>query len=281
MKFEQKKPHPALRNLIRSYWMMENTGKEEPLDLMVPDGYPELFFILNESLRMEQFSGEKKWAQHQEGGLIGQATEQFAFQTTPFSKMLFVKLYPWTPKLLFGIPTWHLNNQALDLGAITQDSGFKELSEKVCYGQNLTDISSLLDAFFLKKLGEIKDHNSFVEFAVRQIYVSDGTISIDRLTSQVHASRRYVEKVFKDKIGISPKQYAQIIRVKKISMYLLDPRTPYNIREISNRLEYYDQSHLLKDFKAVMGQSPSAYLQKQVIFSTPDLLSYLDQWDYS
>lgn len=261
--------------------MMENTGNEAPLDLMVPDGYPELFFILNESLKMQQFSGEKQWAQHKEGGLIGQATGQFAFQPTPFSKMLFVKLYPWTPKLLFGIPTWQINNQALDMGAITPDPAFRELSERVGCAQNLTDIAILLDAFFLKKLTEIKGHNSFVEFAVRQIFSSDGTISVDRLTSQVHASRRYVEKVFKDKIGISPKQYAQIIRVKKISMYMLDPRFNFNIREISNRLEYYDQSHLLKDFKAIMGQTPSTYLQKQIIFSTPDLLSYLDQWDYS
>jgi len=281
LKFEQKKPHPALRNLIRSYWMMENTGKAESLDLLVPDGYPELFFILNESLKMQQFSGEKQWAPHKEAGLIGQATAQFAFQPMPFSKMLFVKLYPWTPKLLFGIPAWQLNNQALDLGAITSDSAFRELGEKLSTAPHLTDIAALLDAFFLKKLIEINGHNSFVEFAVRQIFSSDGAISVDRLTNQVHASRRYVEKVFKDKIGISPKQYAQIIRVKKASMYLLDPRFNFNIREISNRLEYYDQSHLLKDFKAIMGQTPSAYLQKQVVFSTPDLLSYLDQWDYS
>lgn len=65
------------------------------------------------------------------------------------------------------------------------------------------------------------------------------------------------------------------------TMYLLDPRFNFNIRDISDRLEYYDQSHLLKDFKAVMGQSPSAFLQRQTIFSEPDLMSYLDQWDYS
>ena len=64
-------------------------------------------------------------------------------------------------------------------------------------------------------------------------------------------------------------------------MYLLDPRFHFNIREIALRLDYYDQSHLLKDFKAVMGQSPSVYLKKQSTFSETDLMSYLDQWDYS
>ena len=96
---------------------------------------------------------------------------------------------------------------------------------------------TLLDAFFLKKLAEQKDQNSFLQFAVRQIYNSNGTISIDSLTKHVHASRRYVEKVFKERIGMSPKEYAQIIRVKKTSMYLLDPRFNFNIREIADRAD--------------------------------------------
>lgn len=281
LKFEQKKPHPRLRNYIRSYWLMEGDGSEEHLDLLVPDGYPELFFILNESLKMERFSGDRQWAQHAEGGLIGQATTQFTFKPTPFSKMLFVKLYPWTPYQLFGIPGWQLNDLAIDLGAATRDTGFRRLNERVGSSANLSEIAAMLDAFFLKKLSDATLSNSFLTFAVRQIYSSDGTISIDGLTKHVHATRRYVEKVFKDKIGMTPKQYAQIIRVKKASMYLLDPRFQYNIREIAQRLEYYDQSHFLKDFKAVMGQSPSVYLQREVAFSKSDLMSYLDQWDYS
>ncbi len=251
------------------------------MNLLVPDGYPELFFVLNASLKMEHFSGEKYWAQHTEGGLIGQATAQFAFQPTPGSKMLFVKFYPWTPQRLFGIPAWQLNDLAIDIGAATHDLAFRQLKERVCNGENLSAIAAMLDAFFLKKLSETTAANSFIEFAVRQIFTSDGTVSMDHLTGHIHASRRYVEKVFKEKIGLSPKQYAQIIRVKKTSMYLLDPRLKLNIREIADKLEYYDQSHLLKDFKAVMGQSPSAYLKRQVFFSEPELLSYLDQWDYS
>lgn len=281
LKFTQKAPHPALRDYIRSYWLMQSEGAEEPLDLLVPDGYPELFFILNESLKMPAFSGDKRWAPHTEGGLIGQATTQFVFQVAPFSKILFVKCYPWTPQLLFGIPGWQLNDVAIDLGAATADPGFRQLSQRVSDSPNLTDMVALLDAFFLKKLADVPTDNSFVQFAVRQIYTSNGTVPVDHLRQHIHASRRYVEKMFREKIGMSPKQYARIIRVKKISMYLLDPRFQGNLREITHRLDYYDQSHLLKDFKAVMGQSPSVYLQKQITFSSADLMSYLDQWDYS
>jgi AraC-like DNA-binding protein len=195
--------------------------------------------------------------------------------------MLFVKFYPWTPQRLFGIPAWQLNDVAIDLEAATRDSAFRQLNEQVGNARDMNEISVLLDGFFLKKMNETSAGNSFLEFAVRQIFNSDGTISIEQLTQHVHASRRYVEKVFKEKIGMSPKQYAQIIRVKKTSMYLLDPRFNFNMREIAHKLDYYDQSHLLKDFKAVMGESPSVFLKRQVLFSESDLMSYLDQWDYS
>ncbi|MBK6998042.1 MAG: helix-turn-helix transcriptional regulator [Lewinellaceae bacterium] len=281
LKFTQKKPHHNLQNYIRSYWLIQSEGVEEPLDLLVPDGYPEMFFVLNESLKMPQFSGEKYWPEHTDAGLIGQATAPFAFQPAPFSKMLFVKFYPWTPQQLFGIPSWQLNDLAIDLGAATTDPAFRQLNQRVCSSQNLTDMVTLLDAFFLKKLAYAPADNSFLAFAVRQIYASNGAISIDQLTQHAHASRRYVEKIFKEKIGMSPKQYARMIRVKKASMYLMDPRFNFNIREIACHLDYYDQSHLLKDFKSVMGQSPSVYLQQKISFSESDLLSYLDQWDYS
>lgn len=279
--FQQQKPHPALRAHIRGYWLIGNDGAETALSWLAPDGYPELFFVLNGWLEMQHFSGEKHWTQHGEGGLIGQATGQFAFQPAAFSRMLFVKMYPWTPQRLFGVPAWELNDAANELGAVTRDPAFRALSEPLRHAPTLHDMAPLLDAFFLKKLAPLGTDNSFLQFAVQQIYQSNGTRSIDSLTQHVHASRRYVEKVFKEKIGMSPKQYGQVIRVKKASMCLLDPRFRGNIRDIAHRLEYYDQSHLLKDFKAVMGQSPSVYLQKQLQFSQTDLMSYLDQWDYS
>lgn len=281
MKFIQRKPHPALREYIQGYWLIQSTGLTEPLDMLVPDGYPEMFFVLQESLEMPHFSGNKRWNVQSEGGLIGQVTSSFSFQTAPFSNLLFVKLYPWTPYWLFGVPSWQINDQAIDLGAITNDPSFRQLGEELRSGKSLNEMVALLDAFFLKKRMGINTGSSFLQFAVQQIYASEGTVNIDSLRRHVHASRRYVEKVFKDRIGLSPKRFAQLIRVKKASMYLLDPRFNASIRDVAHRLEYFDQSHLLKDFKAIMGQSPSTYLRKQIHFSKSDLLSYLDQWDYS
>jgi AraC-like DNA-binding protein len=280
--FTKKDPHPALRDYVRNYWLLEGDGVADTLELLVPDGYPELFFVLHDTLRMQHFSNEKCWGANSEGGLIGQATSRFDFEPSSSSKVLFVKLYPWTPHQLFNIPACEVNNSAIELGAFVADPIFRHLNERLQHLPDLECMSALLDQVLLQKVHAMKAKNSFVQYAVRQMYFANGTISIDSLTQKVRASRRYVEKLFQQNIGLSPKHYAQVLRVKKATMYLLDPRFKGNIQQIASSLDYYDQSHLLKDFKSVVGMSPSAFVrEKNLNFSEADLLTYLDQWDYS
>lgn len=282
LNFSKKLPHPDLRKHIRNYWILECGPTTEYIRLCVPDGYPELFFTLSASFSMPHFSGDKDWTQQHTGGLIGQASEQFSFIMAPFSKVLFVKCYPWAPFYLFNLLATDIKDIAIDLSDILPKSEYGPLRERLHEAADLHVMAHILDAFLLAKLHNAKETvNSFLTYSVQQIFHSNGTIGMDTLTQQIRASRRYVELLYKNTVGMSPKQYAQIIRVKKASMYLLDPRYKGNIREIADRLDYYDQSHLLKDFKAVMGHSPSTFLQRQLGFSDQSLIEYLDQWDYS
>lgn len=272
------KAHPGLRDLIRGYWLIESGPHPERLEL-VPDGYPEMFFTLGGAMQI--FSEKNRRTAFSPAGLIGQATGRFAFESSAFSSVFYIKLYPWTPRVLFGIPAWEINDAVVDVIDLTGDAEFRTLNQQVYAAGDTAEIVGLLDAFFLKKAGECRRENAFLQFAIRQIYGSNGTVSIDSLLSRIRTSRRYLEKTFREYVGMSPKEYAQIIRVKKASMYLLDPRFQGNILEVANRLDYYDQSHLLKDFKAVVHQAPSDFLRSQLNISEDDVLAYLSQWDYS
>ncbi|MBP8239813.1 MAG: helix-turn-helix transcriptional regulator [Saprospiraceae bacterium] len=276
--FTQKKSNPALRHYIHSYWLIEAGDKPEILAL-VPDGYPEIFFTLQGSVQI--FSGGKNWQQYSAAGVIGQVTNRFSFGMAAFSKVLFVKLYPWTPAALFRLPTWHLNNEAQEIAVLTNDPAFRLLTDQVYSTENIDRSVALLEAFFLKKLASAAHESPFLQHAVRQIYASNGAVCIDTLTQKIHASRRYVEILFKEKIGLTPKQYARLIRVKKATIMMLNPDFSGQLSSIASSLNYYDQSHFLKDFKAVVQQTPTGFLQQQLNFQLADVESYLGQWDYS
>jgi AraC-like DNA-binding protein len=278
LQFKQKKPHPSLRDFIHGYWLIESDAAYERLEL-VPDGYPEIFFTLNGNIQI--FSEKNHWQCFDQAGLIGQVTHRFAFETRDYSKVLYVKLYPWTPYSLFKIPFWQMNDAVVGIHDVTPDTRFRELSERVYAAENVDRATTILDAFFIQRLLPSQIENPFLHFAVRQIFSSNGTVGIDTLTQQIHASRRYVEKLFKQEIGMTPKQYARLIRVKKASMLLLDPQFSGQINSIIGPLDYYDQSHFLKDFKAVVQQTPTEFLGSQLNLSADCLKAYLQQWDYS
>ncbi len=278
--FTQQKPDFALANYIQGYWLISSGPMKEQLEL-VPDGYPELFFPLSGRLTMPLFSGTKQWSNTLNPGLIGQASQKFPFEIEANSKILYVKLYPWTPHCLFRVPAIDLNDTALEANTFLPAFELQQLSNSIAEAPDFQSIAKLLNTFFLHKIINIGNENIFLQQAVKQVFQSNGTVSVDRLNNGINASRRYLEKIFNAQVGFSPKQYARIIRIKKASMMLLDPKYSGQINTIAASLDYYDQSHFLKDFKSVVHQSPTLFMRQQLNFSDSGLEAYLSQWDYS
>ena len=94
-----------------------------------------------------------------------------------------------------------------------------------------------------------REDNFVVEFSVRMILRRKGLVDISELLEKLNISRRYLEKEFKKVIGISPQKY---IRIIKLHNYI------YNYHDLDD--SYYDQSHLCKEFKMFIGETPGAFL---------------------
>lgn len=73
-------------------------------------------------------------------------------------------------------------------------------------------------------------------------------------------SLRQMERQFKSWIGLSPRQYQRILRVKQLrQLFKQQPQLDTLAAMLS--CGYYDQAHGSKDFKALMGLTPSHYRQ--------------------
>jgi AraC-like DNA-binding protein len=71
-------------------------------------------------------------------------------------------------------------------------------------------------------------------------------------------SKRYLDMLFKDHLGISPKTYSGIVRFQ--SFYKLWANTDNTNFYADNVYEmYYDQAHFIKEFKKYTGHSPKQY----------------------
>jgi AraC-like DNA-binding protein len=117
---------------------------------------------------------------------------------------------------------------------------------------------AMLQDLLMGRLAEAKRRLSVVDEAVDYIEHQNGCVSVDEVAIHLKVSRRYLEKQFLEKVGVSPKFYA---RVKRFSV--LSNRIAHNEKidwqDIVFENGFHDQSHLVKDFIEFNRMSPSDY----------------------
>lgn len=119
----------------------------------------------------------------------------------------------------------------------------------------------LLEKYFLR-LRRAKNSNysiSNIENAVSIIHKRNGAVSINDLCKQQFMSERNFRRKFIEYVGMPPKKYAAIIRIKS---FCLLHRSGMNYNECTNYLEFTDQSHLHKEFNKIVGINPEHFFSE-------------------
>lgn len=105
--------------------------------------------------------------------------------------------------------------------------------------------------------------NVLRDFLLKTIIEHKGKIKVRTLAEASGYSERYVNKVFNNELGMSPKAFSKLMRFQ----YLLNHMNDYsgvlselNLSELAIDLGYYDQSHMIKDFHELSNITPTKYL---------------------
>lgn len=73
---------------------------------------------------------------------------------------------------------------------------------------------------------------------------------------RLHVSERRLRTLFADGVGLSPKHFARIGRVRTV----LETASDRRWADVAAAAGYYDQSHMTAEFRHLMGVSPAAYV---------------------
>ena len=95
-----------------------------------------------------------------------------------------------------------------------------------------------------------------VRWAVDQIASSGGRMPIEALATQTGFTRKHLGNLFQQQVGLSPKSLARVHRFRG-ALQLLDGangQVPW--AALAEQCGYYDQSHLINEFRRFTGFSP-------------------------
>ncbi len=94
--------------------------------------------------------------------------------------------------------------------------------------------------------------------ALRAIGAAAGAIRVRTLAQDLGVSQDALEKHFRRIVGASPKQFATIVRVRQAVE--LSRQSP-SLTALALDAGYYDQSHFIRDFRAITGDAPGHFFQ--------------------
>ena len=104
-----------------------------------------------------------------------------------------------------------------------------------------------------------ENNSAQINRAVHEIYKHQGFISIQTLAGKVCLSPQQFRRRFNEEVGMSPKEYSRIVRINHV-LALLRKKTGSTLTQLTYQLGYFDQAHFIRDFKAVMGDSPKHFI---------------------
>ena len=256
MLYKKYKPSDKLSPFIHTYyqWVKSNT---EPLVVeSPPSAYTALVFNLGEAHQFAPMGEEMRYAPSIY--FAGQATKSYSLKFSGNIAMIGAVLYAPSIYKFFGGDQKGLIDQRVEAYGV--ESRELEKTKLRLFEDLEQDISKALDAFFLS----IVERNSLVvdrfDQSVAKIDSKHGNVTLSDIMEEFGFSARYYQKLFMQRVGLSPKSYIRLRRLSRVC-YLLSTKTEIDWQDIVYEGGYYDQSHFIKDFLDFIGRNPSVYFK--------------------
>ncbi len=264
MQFQRISPDDQLFPYVESFWVLESHVKEK--------GYVDFkeysFFASPFPKIVFQYLGKgffdisilRASKPLPSNHFYGQSSKPLTLATFGSFGCLGINFYPYAIPLLFGLSSDKTTGKAFELQQLFGSHASSVISAVLGMGQNeerVRYLSEMLTSLVVQK----ETPDPIIEAAMRYFLTNDGRGSIEDLCTYLGYSVRQVERNFKEKIGISPKRYARIMRFHgAIRNY--QNNSFENLSQLAISSGFSDQAHFIREFQHFAGIKPRHYFKE-------------------
>lgn len=116
---------------------------------------------------------------------------------------------------------------------------------------------------FINSVQESTYHPDAVDMLYEKIIEKSITTPLKEIMEECHASKSTLLRKFEKRTGVCPKALARIVRIDYLWKKIRDDNA-MDYRELTFEGNYYDQSHFINDFKAIIGETPGYFFNRNL-----------------
>lgn len=266
MDYKEYRPPKEIAHLVECFWTntLYPEDFQQDYDYIIPDGSADAIFMLNGNyLRNDEINQSKS--------LIDSCSFVTPFQHAvkvyqePFTTCLVIRFKPEAIQLLTGTCLGDFDQPVYPLQEIMPE--LAELAmDQIIKNSPASDLVSSL-AHWLSSRPTKPVTNELISHFIQKTIQKRGMIRIKSFCDELEVHKSTLEKNFKQSTGYTPKEYARVIRFNFLLNRVLF--SPMNLTENSYEMGYFDQSHMIRDFKKMTGTTPTDFIEKK--FTVPKL----------
>lgn len=243
---------------IKGTWLIDlNSDKAGKGYYRFPDNYAEIIIILKGSCS-RMVIGTKKKTLLTSGNIYLEPVKSRGtiLVAEEDSSLLLIKV---EPNLQFAL----LSKALFDSNDEIKPVEFSGLEDLWQFNYEKIEVTYRVVVQFINaQFASASTPDSVVSQCMNLMRQMNGAIKIKDLNERVGVSKSTLEDKFNKELGISPKEFCKIEKIN----YFLSKFDRYKNEKTLTQLTfdsgYYDQSHLIKEFKYFVNMSPRKYLNE-------------------
>jgi AraC-like DNA-binding protein len=187
----------------------------------------------------------------------GPRTRAVFKHATGIARAVVFQLRPGWSVPFLGVPANALTDRIVPLAAIWGRAGV-ELGRELLAAR---DVPEMLDLLARASASRHPCESSSARLARRAVRLLErDEVRVEAVAEQLGVSARHLRRAFAESVGIGPKEFVRTVRLQRA---VRSAGTSTDWGRVAADAGYYDQAHLIADFRELVGFTPVAFVKQR------------------
>jgi AraC-like DNA-binding protein len=261
MSFQLFHPGPPLSHFVQSFWLHQSGPHASAPSLDLPTGTAQLIIDLGGDGLPIPTGPLPGPAPTLTRALFNGADTRYVLDAGGYpANRIGIDFKPGGAYPFVGPPLGELRDAHLPLETLWGMRAVDELRERLMRAQTPAQRCQIFEEVLLGRLAHPLEHHPAVSLALRAFSEARGGAVIAQLAGQLALGHTRFIAVFRDEVGLTPKQFCRVRRFVRVLERAWGEQRP-NWAQLAAECGYYDQAHLTHDFQRFAGVSPSVFIR--------------------
>jgi AraC-like DNA-binding protein len=259
MPYNEIKPGKELRAYIKCYYIYRSETDVSFEDTVFPSGCVEIIFNLGTG--NWQMALDDHFVTTPSIELWGQIIRPLTVRSIGKNTMLGIRFYPHAAAFFLNENVDLFNDKVVDFGDVSGNmAATATLHAKLLDTPGWDKRIALVESYLTGKLSQSQKRSgkvALINEIMQELQHKDFFDNIENVATRYGITSRYLQKLFLQYTGLTPKLYSKINRFQ--NSLTLVTKKDISLTAVAYSCGYFDQSHFIREFKSFTGLTPSSY----------------------